>query len=40
MVDILIFVGGIVAKGLAIGVIVASGAAIYLLESRTIVEEA
>ena len=38
--DILILAGGILAKGLAIGVIVASCAAIYLLESRTIAEEA
>ena len=38
--DILIFVGGILAKGLAVGVIVASCVAIYLLESCTMAEEA
>ena len=40
MMDFLILAGGVLAKGLAIGAIVASCAAIYLLESRSVVEEA
>ena len=34
MMDILIFVGGVLAKVLAVGVIIASCAAIYLIESH------
>ena len=40
MMDVLIFIGGVLAKALAIGVIAASGIAIYLIESRSVVEEA
>lgn len=40
MMDVLIFVGGVLAKAMAVGVIAASGIAIYLLESRSVVEEA
>ena len=39
MMDFLILAGGVLAKALAIGVIVSSCVAIYLLESRSIVEE-
>ena len=39
MMDFLIWAGEILAKGLAIGVIVASCAAIYLLESRSVAKE-
>ena len=40
MMDILILVGGVLAKAMAVGVIAASGIAIYLIESRSVVEEA
>lgn len=40
MMDILILAGGVLVKGLAVGVIAASGIAIYLIESRSVVEEA
>jgi hypothetical protein len=40
MMDFLILAGGVLAKSLAIGVIVASCVAIYLLESRSVAEEA
>ena len=34
MMDILIFVGGVLAKAMAVGVIAASCTAIYLIESH------
>jgi hypothetical protein len=40
MAEVIITLGAFLAKGLAIGVIVASCAAIYLLESRSVAKEA
>ena len=40
MMEVLIFVGGVLAKAMAVCVIAASGIAIYLIESRSVVEEA
>ena len=40
MMDFLIFVGGVLAKAMAVGVIAASCVAIYLVESRKLNEEA
>jgi hypothetical protein len=43
MMNVLIFIGGFLAKAMAVGVIAASGIAIYLIyliESRSVVEEA
>ena len=40
MMDVLIFVGGVLAKGLAVGVMLMSCVAIYMVESRRVGEEA
>jgi hypothetical protein len=40
MMDVSIFIGGFLTKAMAVGVIAASGIAIYLIESRSVVEEA
>ena len=40
MMDFLILAGSILAKAMAVGVIAASGIAIYLIESKSIAKEA
>lgn len=40
MMDFLIFVGGVLVKGLAVGVMLMSCVAIYMVESRRVGEEA